>query len=113
MNTNPRRVLAGLTAAAALTCLTACGSSADASTAPKNASVADFCRIVEDLDLSDPKGFVDDLADTGTPADITADAREGFEVMIENATADEISDGDQEKVSAFVAYFTSTCAGTP
>lgn len=87
------------------------GSSYDGAEAPHDASASAFCAVVADIDLNDPKSFVEDLVEVGTPADIPADARSGFEVMVENATEDEISDADQEKVNAFVAYFTSTCAG--
>lgn len=102
----------GLLATGLLVVLTACGgSSAKGADAPADAKQETFCSIISDIDLSDPKSFVDDLAKTGTPAEIPADARAGFEVMIDNATADKISDGDQEKVNAFVAYFTTTCSG--
>jgi hypothetical protein len=111
MNTTSRRISLGLlTAGLMLTGVTACGGQ-DGSAAPKSASTKDFCKIVKDLDLSDPKSFVDGLVKTGTPKGIPADARAGFEVMIEKATEDKISDGDQKKVNAFVAYFTKTCAG--
>jgi hypothetical protein len=105
------RTIAGLLGTGLLVVLTACGGSdAKGADAPADASQEEFCSIISDIDLSDPKSFVDDLSTVGTPASIPADARAGFEVMIDNATADEISDGDQEKVSAFVAYFTTTCA---
>lgn len=96
----------------ALALLAGCGGpSYDGAAAPADASKADFCEIVADIDLGDPKSFVEDLVETGTPTGIPADARAGFEVMVENATADKISEADQEKVNAFVAYFTTTCGG--
>lgn len=96
--------------AAALT-LTGCGSDPDGSTAPTEASKGEFCEVVSSLDPSDADRVVDDLLETGTPAGIPGDARAGFEVMIEKATEDSISDADQEKVAAFLAYVTDTCAG--
>ena len=109
--TTYRRTTGGLLAAGLLALLTACGGSdVKGADAPADATEKEFCALIADIDLSDPKSFVEDLAETGTPAGIPEDARAGFEVMIDNATADEISDGDQEKVNAFVAYFTTTCA---
>jgi hypothetical protein len=111
MNTTSRRISLGLFAAGLmLTGLTACGGE-DGSAAPKDATTKEFCKLLNDVDLSDAKSFVDDLVKTGTPKGIPADARAGFEVMIEKATEDKISAGDQKKVNAFVSYFTETCAG--
>lgn len=110
MNTTLRRISLGPVAAGLmLTSLTACGGQ-DGSAAPKDATTKEFCAVIDDIDLSNAESFVDDLVRTGTPKDVPVDAREGFEVMIEKATADKISAGDQEKVNAFVAYFTTTCA---
>lgn len=89
--------------------LTACGSSGGAN-APKAASVADFCSMMKNIDMTDPKAFVADLKKTGTPADIPGDAREGFEVMIDNADKDSISADQQDQVKAFLSYFTTTCS---
>ena len=94
----------------ALASLAACGGP-DGSAAPKDASVEDFCAVIGDLDLSDPRTLVDDLAETGTPEGIPADARAGFEVMIDEATSDEISAENQEKVNVFVAYVAESCGG--
>jgi hypothetical protein len=90
--------------------LAGCGNHPDAAKAPRRAAVADFCAVVKSIDLSDPKKFVAGLKKTGTPEGIPGDARAGFEVMIENADKDKISSSQQDKVSAFVAYFTTTCA---
>lgn len=106
------RPLGALAGVILLAVLTACGgSSPKGADAPEDASQEKFCQVIADIDLSDPKAFVDDLAEIGTPTEITAEARTGFEVMIDNAAEDKISDADQEKVSAFVSYFTTTCSG--
>lgn len=96
----------------ALAALSACGGPEGAA-APKDATVEDFCNVIGDLDVSDPSGLVDDMAETGTPEDIPDDARAGFEVMVDEATADDISAEDQEKVTAFVGYVAATCTGIP
>ncbi len=108
---NRPRIAALLVPAAAAVLLAGCGGP-DGSSAPKDASVQDFCKVVNGLDTSDPKGFAEDLAETGTPKDIPSEARRGFEIMVDNAAEKSISDGDQKKVSTFVAYFTTTCTGS-
>lgn len=95
----------------ALVVLGACGGPEGAD-APEDAATDAFCEVIGDLDTSDPGKLVEKMAKTGTPRAITDDARAGFEVMIDKATADEISDADQEKVTAFIAYVASTCGGT-
>lgn len=106
-----RLVAAGTT----LIALAACGGPKGAD-APTDASVDDFCAVIGDLDLNgDASDLVDALSETGTPQGIPDDARAGFEVMIDEATAEEISDADQEKVSAFIGYVGEECgaAGLP
>lgn len=73
----------------------------------------DFCGVIGDLDVSDPGKLADEMVATGTPDGIPGEARAGFEVMVDEATADEISDADQEQVDAFVAYVIDTCSGVP
>lgn len=92
--------------------LAACGGPKGAD-APTDADVSAFCEVIGDLTTSDPEELVDDLAEVGTPEGIPADARDGFEVMIDEATADEVSDEDQDKVSALIAYIAETCAEVP
>ena len=106
------RSLGVAAAGLALTTLAACGGP-DGADAPKDASVKDFCNAIGDWDGSDPGGLVDDMVDVGTPSDIPEEARAGFEAMIENATADKISHGTQEKVNTFITYITDTCVGIP
>jgi hypothetical protein len=114
---------------------TACGG------APTDASKEDFCasftkinEVTADSTGEEPtkdeikkvKDAVKDLEETGTPEDISDDAREGFEIFTE-AVADidddadakdleEIEDfsGDEEKkFDAFGEYVGKTCAETP
>ena len=106
----PTPVIA-LAAAGALVLLAGCGGPSGTD-APRDASVAAFCKVVKDLDTSDPHHFAEDLAETGTPKGIPVGAREGFEIMVDNAAEKSVSDAEQAKVSTFVAYFTSTCSGT-
>lgn len=104
------RLAALLIAAAVVATAAGCSDDPEGSSAPKDASVEDFCGAIGDLDVSDPSELVDDLVDVGTPEGIPGDARDGFEVMIDEATSDSISDGDQEKVNTFILYVTETCA---
>ncbi|WP_395693538.1 hypothetical protein [Nocardioides sp.] len=95
--------------------LVACGGDDDpkGADAPRDADVTEFCSVVSELTTDDADKFVDDLMKIGTPAGIPAPAREGFEVMIDQATADEISEGDQKKVLALTTYLGKTCAAVP
>lgn len=113
MTASPLPLLLRLGAGAILaTTLVACGGPTGAD-APTDASVEDFCSTIGDLSTLDPEQVVDDLAEVGTPDGIPADAREGFEVMIDEATADQISEADQDKVNAFVAYMAEACGAFP
>jgi hypothetical protein len=106
------RFLRVAAAGAVLAALSACGGP-EGSSAPNDASIDDFCAVLGDLEVSDPSKVVDDMAQTGTPDGIPADARGGFEVMIDDATAEEIRDADQEKVAAFIGYVAETCGTIP
>ncbi|KAA1427910.1 hypothetical protein [Nocardioides antri] len=106
---------------------------------PADASVEEFCEIVNDaswaegVDTSDNEavvaalqGWGDELAEVGTPEDIPDDAREGYEISLEQIEALEASDLDKEnafeelegklsedeneKVEAFTEYESETCA---
>jgi hypothetical protein len=109
--TRAGRVAAAL--AVAVLTLAACNDRPAGADAPEDAAVDAFCKVIGGLDVSDPEQLIDDLVDTGTPEGIPDDARAGFEVMIDQARADEISDADQDKVSAFVGYVTTTCGAFP
>jgi len=103
----------GATLAVAVLSLGACNGDPTGADSPTDADVDAFCAVIGDLDVSDPGQVVDDLAETGTPEGMPDDARDGFEVMIDQADADEISDSDQEKVTAFVTYVATTCGSFP
>ena len=94
--------------------LTACGGGGGGSSAPDDTSVETFCdaynSIVDDLvDSIDPaapaepsgeqvvtalKAWAEKLADAGTPDDMSDEARDGFELLIE--TADDLDPADFE-----------------
>lgn len=135
--TRIKRPAAAVGAAALLAfSLTACGGGS-AGDAPDDASQGDFCDAIGDAFKplfsleGDPnedqfKEFqdkVDELSDVGTPKDLSDEQREGFEIFVdavhdadyEDFTADSenipgVSDEDQAKAQAFIAYATSTCA---
>jgi hypothetical protein len=90
---------------------TACGGGPSGADAPKDADTSEFCKVIQGIDLGGSADeFADDLAAVGTPEGIPAEAREGFEIMIDNASEDTISDTRQAKVAVFLEYFTTTCA---
>lgn len=130
--------------------LTACGSGGGGGGAPTDASVDDFCSVEEEFEgidgvaEGDYEGFAsaassaaDKLEEVGTPEDISEEAREGFETMIdvlggldagameeaitqaqESGEADQDSvmqdvlgvDADQlESINAFNEYASETC----
>ena len=112
------------------------GDSGDAADAPDDVSVDDFCGAYSDyfaelqkagngtdLDVGTIKDFAEKLSELGTPADIPADARNGFEVSID-AAADlpddassedlaslqsDVSADDQADAMAFGQYVVKTC----
>ncbi len=122
--------------------LTACGG------APTDASTKDFCDtfdsatdIFADIDPEgDPadqagkvtdgyKEFADKLEETGTPENISDDAREGFEIFVEelgdldeddvkkylddpSEDIAEVSKDDEKKVNEFTEYAAKEC-GAP
>jgi hypothetical protein len=103
------RRISALAIGLALAGTAACGGGSDGSSAPTDTSKSAFCKVLKGLDLSDPKSGAKKLADIGTPKGIPGDARDGFEVMIDKADQDKISDKDKEKVSAFLSYVSATC----
>jgi hypothetical protein len=106
---------------------------------PTDASKTEFCVVATDQswaeDLGDdPDGdaiadavraWGDDLQEVGTPEGISDDAREGFELTADYLrhvdaddfedlgdaapANDDLSDGEQEKVTAFNEYVAETC----
>ena len=106
--------------------VTACGGSdeAKATSAPEKASVKEFCSTFQDLGNEDSgKKVATMLSEVGTPEDIPADARYGFEVLVDKiggldkdpsqdqltALSKDLSAGDLKDVTAFFTYAASTC----
>jgi hypothetical protein len=108
----------------------ACGSSDSSSSAsaaaPTDADKTSFCDTFQNLsDSTTPKEAAAAFEKVGTPSDITADARTGYEVLIANLStmADDakssdlsameksLSADDQKNVGAFVTYLTTECVG--
>ena len=114
--------LVGLALAAAF--LPGCGP-------PTDASVNDFCDVMDDFPRSfnqeEMDDYLEELRDTGTPDDISDDAREGFELNIElleevdfdaddqdiaddvQERRDDLSSDEQEALAAFDEYQAETC----
>ena len=109
--------------------VTACGGSDGAKGTPENApekaSVKEFCTTFENLgDEDSGKKVATLLSKVGTPEDIPADARSGFEVLIDkiagldkdpsedelSALSKDLSAGDLKDVTAFFTYAATTCA---
>jgi hypothetical protein len=140
--TSLKRPALALSAAALMTLsLAACGSSgggSDASSAPKTATVADFCAGIEGIGTAiDDKAsstdqadqahtFADKLRGIGTPSDMPADARTGYEVFVDflgkvsssevdklktaSSQSSVFTGDDETKVTAFTTYATTACA---
>ncbi len=117
--------------------LTGCGGDS-ASSSPDDASTEDFCGVL----LSPPEAlsgddsgkaadaaheWSDELREVGTPAELEADAREGYEVLVDalaDVSADDIenadigdldgfvSDDDQAKLTSFQLTAVKLCAGS-
>lgn len=101
--------------------------------APTSATVADFCNTLKGFgdpsDKSKLQDHVGALKATGTPAGIPADARKGFEYMVDNAKKLDDSPDDMteeqakqafgedvyNQVLAFFQYYATTClaSGAP
>jgi hypothetical protein len=123
-------------AAAGLLALTgamaACGSSSSSTPtggagAPTGATTATFCSTLQNLASSTtPKEVADKLRAVGTPSDISAEQRHGFEVFVDkletlspSAKASDLENGlsatDLKDVTAFETYVQGACvpsAGT-
>jgi hypothetical protein len=114
--------------------LGACGggssstASAGGSDAPTDASKASFCASFDKLSShTSPKEAADTLSAVGTPSDIGATARHGFEVLVERLRqlppkankgditqmARELTGADQAAVIAFISYYAGECQGLP
>ena len=108
-----------------------CGSSDSSSTAsaagPTDADKTTFCTSFQKLsDSTTPKEAAAAFEKVGTPSDITADARSGYEVLVShlstmadnassgdlNAMQQSLSATDRKNVIAFVTYLTKECVGS-
>ncbi|WP_296604940.1 hypothetical protein [Nocardioides sp.] len=130
--------LAGLALAASMT---ACGGSDDGgagSSAPDNASTSDFCdgfnglfeKVLAQGASGDSsamitalKDWAGDMEDIGTPSDMPDDARNGFELFIDQAKdldedatlddlqnlGDDLSESDQADGEAFAGWTEKNC----
>jgi hypothetical protein len=93
---------------------------------PTDASQDDFCNVVnvDSIDTGkEVKDFVNKFEDVGTPKDMPADARAGFELFTGEAKkvkddasqedlqaiGTDLSDDDTKKVEAFFTYVGETC----
>jgi hypothetical protein len=108
-----------------------CGSSDSSSSAsaagPTDADKTSFCTSFQKLsDSTTPKEAAAAFEKVGTPSDITADARQGYEVLVShlstmaddssssdlNAMQQSLSATDRKNVIAFVTYLTKECVGS-
>ncbi|GAA4369380.1 hypothetical protein [Nocardioides caricicola] len=142
MRATARRAAVALAGAAlAISALAGCGDDdggSDASSAPDDASKADFCEGFAKLYAEvlgdaqgDPstsvegiKAWAEDMADLGTPADMPEEARKGFEVFLDttrelpdDATLDDLdslggdlSEAEQRAGDEFGQWAAETCA---
>ena len=103
--------------------------SSSPSGAPTDGSSSDLCTALQAgstiKDGADVADFADGLEQAGTPSDIPADARKGFDVYVgvlnkvdPKATAQDLknmknvnlSKADQTNVQAFLTYASTACA---
>lgn len=133
--TRTRLALSSLAVLAAAS-LSACGGS----NAPADASEKEFCEatlsVYENFDFSDPKAEPDEaeiaeslrawgeeLEEVGTPESMSEDAREGFEVTLDQLADleaedisqdgsdfyEDLSDDEEKQVEAYTTYIGETC----
>lgn len=130
---DPRRTLAAAGLLVALSAsLTACGggsssSAGSSSGAPTDAAKADFCGTLKGSGSDQkPSDVAASMSAVGTPSDIDASSRHGFEVLVgkmAQITSANPSDSDIAKmaqgfkstdladVQAFISYYVRECAG--
>jgi hypothetical protein len=113
-------------------CLTACGGGSSGSAgssgdAPTDASKDDFCGTLKGSGSDvKPSEVATKLKSVGTPSNIDASARQGFEVLVDKMSqldSSNPSDADIAKLSqdfkaadltdvqAFISYYVKECAG--
>ncbi|MFT4084487.1 MAG: hypothetical protein QM638_18075, partial [Nocardioides sp.] len=92
----------------------------NASSAPSDASVSDFCDSVDWIESmsgtpsdSDLKGWQDDMRKVGTPSDMSSDARKGWEEFVNLDSVDAANDLDSSDsaLTAFTDYVAKNCYG--
>jgi hypothetical protein len=106
--------------------LSGCGGSSS-SGYPTSASRAQFCDIFTGSRRIDPPVTAEKLARVGTPGDISAAQRHGFEVLVEHlgklpststdsdltVMVRDLSPGDGQDLQAFLGYMNQECGGVP
>ncbi|HEX4688817.1 MAG TPA: hypothetical protein VH228_18725 [Nocardioides sp.] len=105
-------------------CLAGCGNGDSSSS--EGASKADFCRTFNQLGAdTSPQRAADELSRVGTPSDIGAGARRGFDVLVDHlrqlrpgADPGEVTTmvkglhaQDAADVRAFITYYATECQG--
>jgi hypothetical protein len=127
---NARVAVAALATVPAVA-LTACGgSSSSTSSSPTSASAskATFCRTFDRLGTdTSPRNAAGELSRVGTPSDVSADARHGFDVLVDHLRdlpaktqpraitqmVQGLSSGDMSDVRAFITYYGTECQDVP
>jgi len=120
VRTRVRRRLSLAVAITSATLLAACGSSG----IPTDASLKAFCKAGQTFStvtkFGDGVKAADKLHDTGTPKGIPADARDGFELVVQLVTdaknqADlekrynKLTDKEKKSVNALDTYIAKSC----
>jgi hypothetical protein len=128
-----RKTLAAAGLVVAVGSLTACGGGSSSTAGggsgapPTDASKSDFCGMLQNSGSNlKPSQVAATMSSVGTPSDISASARHGFEVLVDKMsqiTSNNPSDSDLAKLSqdfqaqdlsdvqAFLSYYVSECTG--
>jgi hypothetical protein len=106
--------------------LSGCGAGSS-SGYPTSASKTQFCDIFTASKRIDPPVTAEKLAHVGTPSDISAAQRHGFEVLVEHlrklpsksrdsdltVMVRNLKPGDGQDLQSFLAYMNQECGGLP
>jgi hypothetical protein len=91
---------------------------------PTHAKLKDYCKAGEEISIvtkfDDGVKAAADLHDTGTPKGIPADARDGFELVVQMVTDakdqselekryNKLTDSEKKSVNALDGYITKSC----